>query len=101
MVSATMKLDTLAWAKKLEHAGIPTQHAEAQVELLANVIEDNICTKKDLEITKNELKVTIKALELSLELKIAESKNELIKWFVGTFIVAIGVAATFTKVFLL
>lgn len=101
MASITMKLDTLAWAKKLERAGIPTQHAEAQVELLANVIEDNICTKQDLEATKHDLEVKIKELELNLEIKIIESKNDLIKWFVGTFIIAIGVAATIAKVFFL
>jgi hypothetical protein len=101
VMSATMKLDTLAWTKKLERAGIPAQHAEAQVELLANVIADNICTKKDLAATKKDLHVTLKALELKVELKIAESKNELIKWFVGTFIVAIGVGATMIKVFFL
>ncbi len=96
-----MKLNTLAWAKKLERAGIPAQQAEAQVQLLAEVIEDNICTKKDLEATKKDLQITMKGLELKFELKIAESKNELIRWFVGTFIVAIGVTATLIKVFLL
>ncbi|MDQ8039242.1 MAG: hypothetical protein REH83_02425 [Rickettsiella sp.] len=94
MVSVTMKLDTLAWVKKLEQAGIPAQHAEAQVELLANVIENTICTKKDLDVKLN-------VLELNLKSKLVESKHELIKWFVGTFILAIGVSATFIKLFLL
>jgi len=48
MASAIMRLDTLAWTKRLESAGIPTSHAEAQVELLSTVIKDNICTKQDL-----------------------------------------------------
>ena len=29
MASMTIKLDTLAWARKLKRAGIPVQHAEA------------------------------------------------------------------------
>ncbi|MES2998606.1 MAG: DUF1640 domain-containing protein [Pseudomonadota bacterium] len=96
-MSATMKLDTLAWAKKLERAGIPTQHAEAQVELLANVIEDNICTKQNFKEFEGKIEIKLKELEI----KIVESKNDLIKWFVGTFIVAIGVTATIIKVFFL
>ena len=97
MTSTTMKFDTLAWTKKLESAGIPARHAEAQVELLANVIEDNICTKHDLKAFEGKIERKLTALEL----KIVESKNELIRWFVGTFIVAIGVAATLIKVFFL
>lgn len=99
MTAATMKLGTLAWTKKLESAGIPARHAEARIELLANVIEDNICTRKDLKVSEDKMEVALKEFQLKLELKIVESKNELVKWFVGTFMVTIGATSTIIKVF--
>ncbi len=80
MAAATMKLDTLAWTRKKESAGISARHAETQVESLA-------------------MEVALKEFQLKLELKIVESKKELVKWFVGIFMITIGATATIIKVF--
>jgi hypothetical protein len=95
MASAIMRLNTLAWAKRLESAGIPTSHAEAHVELLSTVIADNICTKQDLNDFEKKIEIKLKELEL----KTVESKNELIKWFIGSFIVASSITVTIIKIF--
>jgi hypothetical protein len=95
MISTVMKFDTLAWAKRLEKAGIPYPHAEAQVELISNVVKDNICTKQDLSELEKKSALRFKELEL----KITEAKNETIRWFMGTFVVSIGVFATVIRLF--
>lgn len=69
---ATIVFDTLAYAKKLRAAGVSEQQAEIQAEALAEIIDENLATKRD-----------IKELEQNITLKLAELKNELIKWVLG------------------
>jgi hypothetical protein len=61
-----MRFDTLAWAKKLEKAGVPSAHAEAQVEILSEVIEDNITTKQDLAEVRRDIILEIEKIKASL-----------------------------------
>lgn len=67
-----MTFDTLHFAKKLKENGVPEKQAEVQAEAMAEIIENNLATKRDL-----------KALEVRLELKLAEVKAEVIKWVLG------------------
>lgn len=67
-MSSAIILDTLAYANKLKQAGVPEKQAEVQVEMLAEIIGDRLATKQDLE------------------LKLAELKNDLIRWMLGSFI---------------
>jgi glycerol-3-phosphate cytidylyltransferase-like family protein len=87
MTSMVMKFDTLAWTKKLEKAGIPSEHAEAQVEMLAEVIEDNICTKQDLSEAKSEVKKEIVELKKDILIEIERIKGsintQIAKWVLG------------------
>ncbi len=62
---STLVLDTLQYANKLKAAGVPDRQAEVQAETLAEVLVDKLATKQDLD------------------LKLAELKNELIKWVAG------------------
>lgn len=64
-MSKTLVLDTLAYANKLKEAGVPIKQAEIQAELLAEIIGDQLATKQDID------------------LKLAELKNELVKWVLG------------------
>jgi len=53
--------DILSYAKKLKTAGFSEEQAEAQVEVLAKIIDKNLATKKDIfEIKNTELKLTIR-----------------------------------------
>jgi hypothetical protein len=80
---ATLVIDTLQFANRLKTSGMPDKQAEATVEFIAEIIEDNIATKKDLHLVKNDLETSLVKVKADLELKIAELKTEIIKWVLG------------------
>ena len=57
-MAQTLSFDTLAYAKKLIDAGFSQQQAEVQAEALAEVIDENIATKRDLK--ELEMRLTIR-----------------------------------------
>ena len=59
----TTTFDTLQYAKKLKKAGFTEQQAEIQAEALADFIENNLATKRDLKELELALKNDIKQLE--------------------------------------
>lgn len=58
-------LDTHAYVKKLKAVGFTEEQAEVQAETMAELVNERLVTKADLE------------------LKIAELKTDLIKWMLG------------------
>ena len=66
MTEPAIKFDTAAAVEQLIEAGIPREHAAAQVRLLADTINDNFATKADIE-----------RLELKLDTRIAEVRSEI------------------------
>ena len=66
MAEPAIKFDTAAAVEQLIEAGIPREHAAAQVRLLADTINDNFATKADIE-----------RLELKLDTKTAELRSEI------------------------
>lgn len=62
MSHSTMLFDTLQYAKKLTAAGFTAQQAEAQAEVIKELIDDNLATKQDLKqgLKELELRMTIK-----------------------------------------
>lgn len=52
----TATFNTLAYAKKLKAAGFTDEQAEIQAEALAEIIEERLATKQDL----NELELRLK-----------------------------------------
>ncbi|MDR0238921.1 MAG: CCDC90 family protein [Deltaproteobacteria bacterium] len=45
----TTAFDTLGYFEKLKDAGVPEAQAKAQVEVIREVIEDKLATKRDLK----------------------------------------------------
>jgi hypothetical protein len=82
----SLAFDTYASVKKLKDAGFTEQQAEAQVQVLAEIIESNLATKLDIA----EVKRDIEALRLATKADIAESRVDLIKWMVGIAIAAMA-----------
>ena len=80
----TMAFDTLQFAKKLIDAGVPQKQAEVQAEAISEIVQEKLATKADLKQLELATKTDIKQLETRLELKIANSKNELIRWIFAT-----------------
>ena len=66
MAEPAIKFDTAAAVEQLIEAGIPREHAAAQVRLLADTINDNFATKADIE-----------RLELKLDTRTAELRSEI------------------------
>jgi hypothetical protein len=56
-----MAIDTLAYVKELEAAGVPRDQAEAQVRALAQHALPDLVTKDDLKLALTDLKADLKA----------------------------------------
>ncbi|HAK87636.1 MAG: DUF1640 domain-containing protein [Nitrospirae bacterium GWC2_46_6] len=52
---STAVFDTLAYAKKLKAVGVPDNQAEVQAEAIAEIVNDRLVTKEDLERSLKEL----------------------------------------------
>ncbi|MBI4081904.1 MAG: hypothetical protein HY423_04765 [Candidatus Lambdaproteobacteria bacterium] len=48
--------DTLTYARKLREAGFTERQAEAQAEALRSVVEENLATKRDIELVRRDVK---------------------------------------------
>ncbi|MFZ2407345.1 MAG: DUF1640 domain-containing protein [Methylobacter sp.] len=80
----TLAFDTYAFIRKLKDSGITEEQARAQVEALSLALEQ-FQTELHLSesATKQDVREAVRESELKLELKIAETKAELVRWIVG------------------
>jgi hypothetical protein len=76
----TLAFDTYAFIRKLKESGITEEQARAQVEALSLALEQ---FQSELHLSESATKQDIRESELKLELKIAETKAELVRWIVG------------------
>jgi hypothetical protein len=87
---ATLAIDTLKYAKRLQAAGVPQEQAEAQAETLADAIEVNLVTKQlfeeGLERLKNDLRVEVR-----------EQQSNLIRWLVPLMLGQIAAIVALVK----
>ena len=74
--------NSLKYVKRLEEVGLPRHQAEAQVEMLTDIIQTDLATKQDIK----DLEHKMIQLESRLTIKL------------GTIVsIAIGVAVTLVK----
>lgn len=81
-------LDTYALISTLKDAGVPEQQAKAQIDAMTQIVN---VTREQIEydhklddvVTNKTLDARIRETELKLELKISESKAELVHWVIG------------------
>lgn len=59
MSNTALIFDTLRYANKLKAAGVPEKQAEVQAETLAEIIDERLATKQDLEALKKEIIIKI------------------------------------------
>ncbi len=85
--------DTLAYAKRLQQAGVPAEQAEIQAEALRDVVDENLATKQDVALLQRD----IKGFESTLRRDIAEMKFDAIKWPIGLLAVQTGLIITVVK----
>jgi len=72
--------DTHAYIKKMKAVGFTEEQAEVQAETVADLINERLVTKADLD------------------LRIAELKTELVKWMLGIAAGQIALLVTLLKV---
>jgi hypothetical protein len=100
-----LAFDTLKFAKRLKEAGFTEQQAEALAHAGAELIEQNLATKRDIA----DLKRDIKELEVKMEQKIEQIRSDLARDLkdleyrmtikLGTMmVVAVGAMAALTRV---
>jgi|HubBroStandDraft_6_1064221.scaffolds.fasta_scaffold232882_2 hypothetical protein len=65
-----MAIDTLAYTKALEAAGVDRLAAEAQAEALVNHVLPDLVTKADLTATKVDLEQAMERLEHRLTVRV-------------------------------
>ena len=65
-----MTIDTLAYSKALEAAGVERSAAEAPAEALAKYVLPDLVTKADLTATKVDLEHAMERLEHRLTLRL-------------------------------
>ena len=57
-----ISFDTLAYAKKLIEAGVPAKQAEVHAEALAEMVDEQLTTKRDLKELEMRLIIRIGAM---------------------------------------
>lgn len=93
----TISFDTLAYTKKLKAAGVPEKQAEIQAETFAEIIEERLATKQDIELIRRDMKELELTLRNDLERGLASVKSEIIKWVAGMLVAQAAIVATLVK----
>jgi hypothetical protein len=80
-MAAVIPFDTLAYARKLESAGVAKPQAEAQATALADAFRQAVASPDDLKMVEANLESNIMAVEGNLASKIAavESRVALVE----------------------
>jgi len=84
--------DTLAYAKKLIAAGVPSKQAEVHAEALVEIVDENLATKRDLKEMELSLKRDLKEMEYRL-------RAGIIKWVAGMLVAQATLLAALVKLF--
>ncbi len=77
---STAVFDTHAYVKRMKSVGFTEEQAEVQAETVADLINERLVTKADLD------------------LRIAELKTELVKWMLGIAAGQVALLVTLLKV---
>lgn len=87
---SAIPFDTHEFFKRLKSVGFSEEQAETITDLQKSTIYQTLeQAKHDYELDNLATKRDLKELELKIELKIAETKSELIRW-----VVAVGILQT-------
>ncbi len=73
----TAMIDTLAYSKKLQAVGVSPEVAEAHATVFAEIIQDRLVTRDDLQLTKNELTQEISDLRKEMHQEIRSVRSDM------------------------
>ena len=66
----TLVFDTLAYAKKMKSVGFTDAQAEMQAEVLAEFIDQQVASKRDILEMEQKMEFKLKELEQSIVIKL-------------------------------
>jgi hypothetical protein len=90
----TITFDTHDFVKKLKGAGFSEEQAEVLTDLQKATSQNTLeQARHDYELDDLATKRDLKELQLMLELKMSESKADLIRWVVGVGLLQITIIA--------
>ena len=90
--------DTLMYVKKLEAVGIPRDQAEAQVEIMSQIVDSSFATKQDLKDLSAELRSEIRSEMGAIRLEMRDATirhGKMLAAAVGIIIAAMGLMIKF------
>ena len=87
-----MAVDTLAYVKALEAAGLDRQAAEAQAEALVNHVLPDLATKADLQQAVARLETRIDEIEQRINLTLERALHQQTIRMFGMVLGTVGVA---------
>lgn len=76
-------INTLKYAKKLEEAGFSRQQAEANIQIIAEIVEDDVATKQDISEVKHDIK-EVKDEMIKLEYRLIIKLGALVTAIIAT-----------------
>jgi hypothetical protein len=91
MSSATF--DTLGYFEKLKAAGVPEEQAKAQIDVIRQIIDDKLATRRDLK----ELELTIKQEIKDVRTELKELEYRLTIRLGGMMAASIAIVAALVK----
>jgi hypothetical protein len=107
---AMVALDTLAYVRHLESAGVPRAQAEAHAEAVASFAGDTLPTKRDLLGVEARLRAEIRELDIrlsgrmdlqdaGLNAPIEQLEGRMTIKLGGMLVAAVGIVAVLVKLF--
>ncbi|MDP2904394.1 MAG: DUF1640 domain-containing protein [Methylovulum sp.] len=91
---STITFDTHEFVKKLKDVGFSEQQAEVITDLQKTTVSNTLeQARHDYELDDLATKRDLRETELRLELKIMETKADLIRWVVGVGLLQITIIA--------
>jgi len=99
------QIDTLATARRLEQAGLPTEQARAVSEAIADAIRDaqpdlsHLATLEALAREGERIRAEFQVQIKDLELRIAERLRAQMIWFFSVQAALLGIAVAIIKLF--
>ena len=97
---AAITFDTLKYANRLKAAGVPDRQAEAEAEVLAEVLEVNLkelVTKEDLLATQKDLHRDIDDLRRDIDARFVQMEQRLTIKLGALMAFSIGIVAALVK----
>lgn len=90
----TITFDTHEFVKKLKDVGFSEQQAEVITDLQKTTVSNTLeQARHDYQLDDLATKRDLREMELRLELKIAETKADLVRWVVGVGLLQITIIA--------